>query len=62
LDKSAVSRRVADAIDRGYLRNLEDKKGRPARLVMGDPLPEELEVCQEIEDEGYPARAAQRTL
>jgi hypothetical protein len=44
LDKSAVSRRVADAIDRGYLRNLEDKKGRPARLVMGDPLPEELEV------------------
>jgi hypothetical protein len=44
LDKSAISRRVADALDRGYLRNLEDKKGRPARLVLGDPLPDELEV------------------
>lgn len=44
LDKSAVSRRVADALDRGYLRNLEDRKGRPARLVIGDPLPDELEV------------------
>jgi hypothetical protein len=44
LDKSAISRRVADALDKGYLRNLEDKKGRPARLVNGDPLPEELEV------------------
>jgi hypothetical protein len=44
LDKSAISRRVADALDRGYLRNREDRKGRPARLVIGDPLPEELEV------------------
>jgi hypothetical protein len=44
LDKSAISRRVADALDRGYLRNLEDRKGRPARLVIGDPLPDELEV------------------
>jgi hypothetical protein len=44
LDKSAISRRVADALDRGYLRNLEDRKGRPARLVPGDALPEELEV------------------
>ena len=44
LDKSAISRRVAEALDRGYLRNLEDKKGRPARLIMGDPLPDELDV------------------
>ncbi len=44
LDKSAISRRVADALQRGYLRNLEDKKGRPARLVLGDPLPDELDV------------------
>ena len=44
LDKSVISRRVADALDRGYLRNLEDRKGRPARLVMGDPLPDELDV------------------
>jgi hypothetical protein len=44
LDKAAISRRVADALDRGYLRNLEDRKGRPARLVIGDPLPDEIEV------------------
>ena len=44
LDKSVISRRVAEAVERGYLRNLEDKKGRPARLVMGDPLPEERDV------------------
>jgi hypothetical protein len=44
LDKSVISRRVADAVDRGYLRNLEDRKGRPARLVIGDGLPQELEV------------------
>jgi hypothetical protein len=39
LDKSAVSRRVAGAMDGGFLKNLEDRKGRPARLVLGDPLP-----------------------
>jgi len=49
LDKSVISRRVADALDRGYLRNLEDRKGRPARLVMGDPLPDELEVLPQPE-------------
>jgi hypothetical protein len=44
LDKSAISRRVADALDKGYLRNLEDRKGRPARLIVGDSLPDEPEV------------------
>ena len=44
LDKSAVSRRVAGAIDAGVLRNLEDRKGRPAKLVLGDPLPGDIEV------------------
>jgi hypothetical protein len=44
LDKSAVSRRVAAAVDAGVLHNLEDRKGRPARLVLGDPLPEEIEL------------------
>ena len=40
LDKSAISRRVADALDCGFLKNLEDRKGRPARLVLGDALPD----------------------
>ena len=44
LDKSVVSRRVAAAMDAGVLRNREDRKGRPARLVLGDPLPEEIEI------------------
>lgn len=44
LDKSAVSRRVSVAIREGYMRNLEEHKGRPARLVTGDPLPDDVEV------------------
>ena len=44
LDKSAAWRRVRSAMDRGYIRNLEDRRGRPARLVLGDPLPNDVEV------------------
>ena len=44
LDRSAVSRRVALARDRGYLRNLQTKKGKAARLVLGDPLPKNVEI------------------
>jgi hypothetical protein len=44
LDKSVISRRVTNAIHRGYLKNLEDKKGRPARIVTADPLPDEQEL------------------
>lgn len=49
LDKSVVSRRVTAAVDAGVLRNLEDRKGRPARLVLGDPLPEEIELLPKPE-------------
>jgi len=49
LDKSVVSRRVAAAVDAGLLRNLEERKGRPARLVLGDPLPEEIELLPKAE-------------
>ena len=44
LDRSVVSRRVRAAMDRGYLRNLETKKGQTAKLVVGDPMPDELEI------------------
>jgi hypothetical protein len=44
LDKSSISRRVAAALDGGFVKNLEDRKGRPARLVLGDPLPADREV------------------
>ena len=49
LDKSVVSRRVAAAMEAGVLRNLEDRKGRPARLVLGDPLPKEIELLPKPE-------------
>jgi hypothetical protein len=44
LDKGAASRRVADAELRGYLTNAETRKGKPARISLGDPLPAEIEI------------------
>ncbi|HLM99281.1 MAG TPA: hypothetical protein VK335_08380 [Bryobacteraceae bacterium] len=44
IDKSAVSRRAKDAECRGYLVNLEDQKGKSARWVIGEPLPDDLEI------------------
>jgi hypothetical protein len=44
LDKSTVSRRVRVAADGGFLRNLEDKRGKPSRWIIGDPLPETVDL------------------
>lgn len=44
LDKSTTSRRAKVASDAGYLVNLEEKRGRPARLVLGDPLPDDVPI------------------
>jgi hypothetical protein len=44
LDKSATSRRVRAACRVGYLENLESRKGRPLRLVLGETLPEQREL------------------
>ncbi len=60
LDKSAVSRRANSAMEKGYLKNLEERKGRPFQLVQGDPIPanrkilpdpEELEGCCSVAPE-----------
>jgi Domain of unknown function (DUF3854) len=40
LDKSNASRRLRMAADEGYITNLEDKRGKPGRWVIGDPMPE----------------------
>jgi hypothetical protein len=40
LDRSTTTRRIRVAADGGYVRNLEDKRGKPGRWVVGDPLPE----------------------
>ena len=55
LDKSAVSRRVRVASGRGYITNLEDRRGRPARLEPGDPLPGETQILPRPEDLGAPS-------
>ncbi len=44
LSKMPTWSRVQKALDGGFARNLEDRKGRPAQLVPGDPLPENVEV------------------
>jgi hypothetical protein len=49
LDKSTTSRRWHRARAPGYLRNLEEKKGKPGRIVLGDPLPDEVEILPSVE-------------
>jgi hypothetical protein len=48
LDYSATHRRVGMALAGGYLKNLEDRKGKPSRLVIGDPLPEDRRILPTI--------------
>src|SRR5215217_3575525 len=44
LEKGPVSRRVRLAIEAGFLKNLEERKGKAARLIVGDPMPEDLQI------------------
>jgi len=44
LDKSTISRRIKHAIDLGYLVDEQEKKGQPAKLAVGEPMPDEVEV------------------
>jgi len=44
LDKSATSRRWKNAQARGYVKNLEEKRGKPAQIVVADPLPDDVDV------------------
>jgi hypothetical protein len=44
LDPSATSRRLRAAADAGYLINEETRRGKPARYVLGEPMPEEQEL------------------
>ena len=49
LDKSSTSRRWQSARRLGYLANLEEKRGKPARIVVGEPLPDDVLVMPEVE-------------
>ena len=48
IDRSAALRRANVAGKKGFLQNLEDKKGRPARLVLGDPLPKDMDILPPV--------------
>lgn len=52
LDKSATSRRVKVCINKGYLINTQNHKGKPMQLTLGDPLPEEVEILPSPEKLG----------
>jgi hypothetical protein len=49
LDKSAISRRIGAALDAGFLRNRERGRYRPARLILGDPWPTEIEILPSLD-------------
>ena len=50
LDKASASRRVKAAREAGYLVNLEETKGKPAKIAPGDPLPADLVILPTYED------------
>jgi hypothetical protein len=47
LERSTVQYRVTVARERGYLVNLEGKRGKPARYQAGSPLPDEVVILPE---------------
>jgi DNA-binding MarR family transcriptional regulator len=49
LDKSTASRRIRTAIDKGFIKNLEDQRGKPGRYVLADPLPDDVEILPQPE-------------
>jgi hypothetical protein len=49
LDKNATFQRVQRALEGGYLKNLEERQGRPYQLVLGDPMPEDQAILPEPE-------------
>lgn len=48
LDKSAAMRRAKVAIEKGFLRNLEDRPKRPAKIVAGDPVPSDIQMLPTV--------------
>ena len=48
LDKNPTHHRVRKAIERGFLVNQETGKGRPLKLSIGDPIPDETQILPDI--------------
>jgi hypothetical protein len=49
VDKSTASRRLRVAADGDYVRNLEDKRGKPGRWVIDQSLPEDVDLLPDPE-------------
>ena len=60
LDKATVSRRVNLCIKGGWLGNDEERKGRPARLIVGERLPDERPALPPPDDLFTPTPAQRR--
>lgn len=52
LDRSAALRRINTAVEKGYLANIENKKGSAKKIVIGDPLPNQIELLPSPEKLG----------
>ena len=50
IERSAASRRLATARNKGYLVNVEAGRGKVGRYITGDPLPSDVEVLPLPED------------
>ena len=50
LDRSAAHRRVQTALKRGFVKNLEEKRGRPGKYAPADPLPDDVVVLPEVSE------------
>jgi hypothetical protein len=49
IDRSAAQRRIKNALDGGYLKNLETRPKQAAKLAIGDPMPAKQRVMPEPE-------------
>lgn len=49
IDKSAALRRCQMALKRGYIKNLQEKRGQKARYVPDQPMPDDLTILPEPE-------------
>ena len=49
LDRSTVARRLGVAGTNGWLVNQEERRGRPGRWALGEPLPEELVILPSVQ-------------
>jgi hypothetical protein len=50
LDKSAASRRIGVAVGKGYLINLQEGRGKTSKLILGDPMPTDLQILPDPHD------------